>query len=311
MEFMFKITLVLILLIFNPSCEYKDEFQGVTIQEAINSDSITKLYNSGLSESLVTVAIIDTGVSPHPDILPNLIVFKDFVNNKTEIYDDNGHGTEITGIIAGTGGLSAGKFAGVAQSTGVIVHKVFDHSGIGSLFALNNSVDWLIKNQDKYNIRVVCMSFGFERNTYIDNPILKSLIDKLWDHNMIIVSSSGNNGLEEGEITIPSVYENVISVGSLKKNGEKKEISEFTSLYVDGKHLESKPNVYDIGENIITTSNDLEERYVTVKGTSFAAAIVSGKLALLLESNPYLANEQILYKIKKQDWGDAFTYIDF
>lgn len=52
----------------------------------------------GLTGEGVTVAVIDTGVAPHNDLTKpknRIIGFKDFVNNKTAPYDDNGHGTQV------------------------------------------------------------------------------------------------------------------------------------------------------------------------------------------------------------------------
>ena len=60
-------------------------------------------------------AVIDTGLYPHIDFMlkrNNIIAFKDFVNGKTEIYDDNGHGTVVSGILSGGGIISDKKFEG-------------------------------------------------------------------------------------------------------------------------------------------------------------------------------------------------------
>ena len=59
----------------------------------------------------IGVAILDTGIGYHPDLFSAngfsgspLVYFSDYVNQKTEYYDDNGHGTHISGIIAGSVG---------------------------------------------------------------------------------------------------------------------------------------------------------------------------------------------------------------
>jgi len=307
MKFLIK-TLVIIILFCNVGCEQGSLTKGNSVYESIKSSKLIEFYNKGILGEGVTVAILDTGVAPHTDIRPNLVFFKDFVNGKDEAYDDNGHGTNVAGIIAGTGNSSNGMYSGVAPSARIIVLKVFDNSGQGDMFALSDAVDWLVLNQREYDIRLVSMSFGFESNTYLDNSVLKSLIDKLWENNMIVVSSSGNNGLTNGEMTVPSIYQNVISVGSLKGIDDKKEISNFTSLYERGERLESKPDLYAPGENIITISNDLTANYIAVDGTSFASAIIVGELALILQQEPTLTNKQILNKIETRFWSDMFIY---
>lgn len=48
----------------------------------------------------IGIAILDTGISPVADFtIPNnrIIVFRDFINGRTTPYDDNGHGTHVTG----------------------------------------------------------------------------------------------------------------------------------------------------------------------------------------------------------------------
>ncbi len=53
----------------------------------------------------VTLAVIDAGIHPHEDLITptnRIIGFKDFINNKAQTYDDNGHGTHVAGDMAGT-----------------------------------------------------------------------------------------------------------------------------------------------------------------------------------------------------------------
>lgn len=63
-------------------------------------------YRSGLSGQNVTVAVMDTGIVAHPDFEDRIIYFHDFCYGRKEMYDDNGHGTHVSGIIAGNGKMS-------------------------------------------------------------------------------------------------------------------------------------------------------------------------------------------------------------
>lgn len=92
-------------------------------------------HDEGFTGKGVTVAVVDTGVSTHPDLVKptnRIIGFKDFINQKTSPYDDNGHGTHISGIIASNGISSNGRFKGLAPDASILSVKALDETGGGS-----------------------------------------------------------------------------------------------------------------------------------------------------------------------------------
>ena len=79
-----------------------------------------------------TIAFIDTGINPHLDFLfprNKIIHFKDLINNRKYPYDDNGHGTFISGIACGSGICSKGKFSGIMPYANIVMIKALDKSG--------------------------------------------------------------------------------------------------------------------------------------------------------------------------------------
>ncbi len=113
----------------------------------------------GYSAEDVVVAVIDTGIDAgHVDLDGGkVIAWKDWVNDRSEPYDDHGHGTHVAGIIAGTGEGNP-AYTGVAPGAALIGLKVLNRSGSGTLSNVTAAVDWAVANKDRYNIRVISMS---------------------------------------------------------------------------------------------------------------------------------------------------------
>lgn len=100
-----------------------------------------------------TVVVMDTGVAPHPDLDGHIWVYRDFIGGRLEKYDDNGHGTHVCGIIGG-------NRIGMAPECKMIVLKVLDDTGNGSVNHSMNAFRWILENRERFNIRVVNISMG-------------------------------------------------------------------------------------------------------------------------------------------------------
>lgn len=297
-----KIQLIILLLI-GLVCNldiYKKNLIG------FSSNELMEYYykNHTTYENLLpsVVVVLDTGVSKNPDIIDNVKYFKDFINNKKECYDDNGHGTKICGIITGNGKSSNGKYKGISDKTDLIVLKIADSNGKIVLASLIGALLWLENNSEQYNIRIACMSFGFNTiNSDITVNYIESLINKIIEKGVLFVTSAGNSGDSDGLITFPGTLESVITVGSINFNPEqdndiyKSSVSDFSSYKLTNNI--KKPNNYAPGENIIVPSfnKNGEFIYESVSGTSFSAAIFCGQLSIYWGENSTLSS----YKIRK------------
>src|SRR5262249_39669778 len=147
----------------------------------------------GYTGSGVGVAVIDSGVASWHDDLTNrssaqypygnqrVSAFVDFVNNQASPYDDDGHGTHVAGIIAGNGYDSNGQKAGVAPDASLVVLKVLDANGAGTISNVILALDWVLAHHAQYNIRVVNLSVGAAiRESYWTDPLTlaaKRLVD--------------------------------------------------------------------------------------------------------------------------------------
>ena len=112
------------------------------------------LFRAGLGGNGVCVAVLDTGCSPHLDLVlgkNRIKKFVDFLNKKEHCYDDNGHGTFVCGVVAGNGLLSNTKYHGIAPKSELVVLKALDQNGETQVFTILDAM--------QCDIKVCCMSF--------------------------------------------------------------------------------------------------------------------------------------------------------
>ncbi|MEM4397808.1 MAG: S8 family serine peptidase, partial [Candidatus Woesearchaeota archaeon] len=197
----------------------------------------------------------------------------DYVNNDALPFDDEGHGTHVSGIIA-----SQSTYLGVAKGSKIVSVKAADSNGDSSALLVANGIEYCTENKDKYNISVISISLGTSAyNNYCDNNFLwfSEIVQKAVDKNISIVIASGNSGNSNG-IAFPACLKNVTSVGSVSKT---RNISSFSqsSLILD---------LLAYGSNIVSAK--LNGGFISYSGTSMATPHVSGSLLLI---NDFLKKE--------------------
>ncbi len=260
-------------------------------------------HDRGYEGEGVTIAVIDTGTSPHQDlILPNnrIIGFKDFVSNKTEAYDDNGHGTHVTGIIAGNGYSSNGKYTGIAPKANILSIKVLDENGSTSTSDLIDAIAYVVKTKDKYNTKIINLSLGTPSTTNCDKDPLCKAVSAATKAGIVVVTAAGNSGPAEGTISSPGISRDAITVGAVddKRTVDTSDdtIAPFSSRGpIDDGH--EKPDIVAPGVNINSLSNVKLDRYSSLSGTSMATPLVSGAIALLFNKYPNIKSYEIKEKL--------------
>lgn len=284
----------------------------------------------GYTGAGVTVAVIDSGIATWHDDLSaggvtsafpygdqRVAAFVDFVNGRTQPYDDNGHGSHVTGIIAGNGYNSQGEKAGIAPNASIVSLKVLDAEGLGTISHLIAALEWVAANHRAYNIRVVNVSVGAPvEESYWSDPLTlatKAIVDL----GIVVVGASGNFGqdlddqIQYGAITAPSNAPWVLTVGASSTQGTLTRtddvVADYSSngpTYID---FSAKPDLVAPGTGTVSlaapgsTFYDTKpdyllagspalgyKPYLSLTGTSMAAPVVSGTVALMLEANPSL-----------------------
>ncbi|SNR87677.1 serine protease AprX [Anaerovirgula multivorans] len=268
----------------------------------------TPLWNNNITGKDVVVVVMDTGIYEHPDLSGRIIAFKDFVNQKSHPYDDNGHGTHVAGDIAANGSQSNGNYRGPAPEAQLIGVKVLNKIGSGSLSVVIEGLQWCIDNKESLSIRVINMSLGAETTMpYSEDPVCMAVANA-WEAGIVVCAAAGNSGPQNNTINSPGIHPSVITVGALDDRNtvslEDDSVADFSSRgpTIDGFE---KPDIIAPGTDIISLRSPnsmldkqnkqarIDEWYTSLSGTSMATPVCSGVIAQILQVNPSLTPDQV------------------
>ena len=239
------------------------------------------------------------------------------------MYDDNGHGTHVCGILCGSGRLSAGRYRGLAPGAGLVVGKVLDESGDGSTEIMLEAMDWILRARESYRIRILNISVGIGTLGEVrKQDALHRKIEEIWDSGILVVCAAGNKGPGDG--TISSIGgSKVVTVGChdgsyARDNPGRCEV--YSGRGVPGS-LVRKPDLVAPGTDIISCNvhcrsgkGGFWNAYVPKSGTSMATPVVSGAAALAFQEEPGMTNEECKQRLQysavdmglpwnQQGWG--------
>jgi serine protease AprX len=257
-------------------------------------------YQQGYTGKGVGVALIDTGVAPVPGLTSGNIV------NGPDLSVEDGfeHGTHMAGIIAGRDNVSGTGFRGIAPDAKLTSIKVGASNGAVDVSQMLAAIDWVVKhrNDDPANpIRVLNLSYGTDSTLGRESNPLAFAVQNAWNAGICVVVASGNTGVN---LTMPGSDISPIVVGSVDPLGTTNPaddiLSDFTStLHPDGKQQRSIDTLVP-GRSVASLRvpggyADLNfptarvgDRFFKGSGTSQAAAVVSGTVALMLQKWPAL-----------------------
>lgn len=290
---------------------YLDRKVHALLDTAVPAVGAPLAWSAGNRGEGATIAIIDTGIHPHPDLVnpqSRILAFKDYVKGKSKPYDDNGHGTHCAGDAAGNGHSSGGKYKGPAPGAKLVGVKVLNKMGAGNLSDVIAGIEWCITHRKKYNIRVISLSLGSRTQTsYRDDPVAQAA-EQAWKQGITVVTAAGNDGPDAGTISSPGIHPCVITVGASDDKGtiaiSDDDVASFSSRGPTTDHID-KPDVLAPGTGITSlrvprsyldkTAPDsrVNRYYTTLSGTSMAAPIVAGLVAVLLTRNPDWTPDQV------------------
>ncbi len=243
--------------------------------------------------------------------------FVDFVGGIATPYDDYGHGTHVAGIIAGNGYDSAGLRAGIAPDAHLVGLKVLDANGRGVISNVIAALEWAVTNRAAYNIRVINLSVGAGVAESYNTDPLTLAAKRAVDAGIVVVAAAGNLGRNKlgqpqyGGITAPGNAPWVLTVGASSTEGtvtRKDDVyAPYSSRGPSPIDFAAKPDLLAPGTGVVSLSDPASQMYLTraaflvdgtrplgskpylaLSGTSMAAPVISGTVALMLQANPSL-----------------------
>jgi serine protease AprX len=262
---------------------------------------------ASIDGSGVGIALIDSGVADVPDLHNRVVARVDFTEQRDGL-DTFGHGTHMAGLIVGDGTSSADQWVGAAPGADLISLKVASWNGATDTSSVIAALRWVVTNKDRYNIRVVNISFGTDASqTYRSDPLDRA-VERAWEAGVVVVVSAGNQGPLAGSITKPGDDPRVVTVGAYDDantlDSEDDHVAAFSARGPTQDGV-AKPDIVAPGVSIVSTrapdstidvfnpAARVDGDYFKGTGTSQAAAIVSGIAALVIQANPALTPDQV------------------
>ena len=296
-----------------------------------DSTGARAVWRTGITGKGVDVAVLDSGVSPVKglDGAGKIVVGPDlsFDSQDPAIAgrDAYGHGTHMASIIAGRDANLADpvnpypdQYYGIAPDARILSVKLGDRTGAVDITQVLAGIDWVVqhKQDSGLNVRVLNLSFGTDSSqSYTVDPLAYAA-EIAWKKGLVVVAAAGNAGTNTNPnapgLSDPAYDPTILAVGASDMRSTLAQgdnvIPGFSSKGANGRN----PDVVAPGRSIIgarvpgssldvaygALGGEVGNRFFRGSGTSQAAAVVSGGVALMLQKNPGLTPDQVKALLK-------------
>ncbi len=302
------------------------------------------LDGTGIGVAVIDSGVNSHNDLENPNTGASRIVYSEGFTPSGYTSDYYGHGSHVAGILAGNGAdsASAGSLAyrGVAPKANIINLRVLKSDGSGDDASVIAAIDRAIQLKNTYNIRVINLSLGRRvRESYTLDPLCQA-VESAWRAGIVVVVAAGNFGRDNsmgtggyGTIASPANDPYVITVGATNTLGTLSKGDDYVATFSSkGPSLIDhvvKPDLVAPGNSIasllasststlatnypankvyVWTDGSYRARYLRLSGTSMAAPVVSGAVALLLQKTPSLNPDQVKARLMKTAWKNFPHY---
>jgi subtilisin family serine protease len=208
----------------------------------------------------VLAYVVDTGIDyNHSDFAGRVAAGFTAINDGTGVLDCNGHGTHVSGTIAGS-------FYGVAKAATLVPVRVLDCAGSGYLSGVVAGLDWIAKNWTPGTPAVVNMSLGGGVSSTLDSAV-ESLVSK-----GITVAVAAGNSAADACTSSPARTPGVITVAA----------SDATDGFAYFSNFGSCVDVIAPGVSITSDWIGSTTATAAISGTSMASPHVAGLIASMM-----------------------------
>ncbi len=269
--------------------------------EKLNIPAVREEFPQVTGEG-VTIGVLDTGIdADHPDLRGRMKAFRDFVGKKQQPYDDHGHGTHVSGTIAG--GSASRTEIGVAPKAMILSGKIFTAKGTSTTATILQGMQWMADPDENLSTKdhpvAISNSWGGGAPSPTDDPkddVFCKAVDGWVKLGILPIFANGNSGPQAGTVSTPAGCPGALAVGATdSKDGVAGFSSRGPAKWKTGEII--KPDVSAPG--VAVTSSVPGGKYATWSGTSMATPHTAGLAALLFQAKPNLVVNDVAALLMK------------
>ena len=291
----------------------------------IQATGAREFYDRGYTGTGVDIALIDSGIAPVTGLETSAKVVHgpdlSFESQAPEVrhLDSFGHGTHMAGIIAGRdanvtipGAGDHHSFHGIAPGARLVSVKVADAHGSTDVSQVIAAIDWVVRHRRSggLNVRVLNLSFGTDSAQDYRLDPLAHAAEVAWRKGIVVVAAAGNQGFGSAGLNNPALDPFVLAVGAQDTKGTQAHSDDAIPAFSSMGDGARNPDLVAPGVSVASLrvpGSAIDQAHPQARvatrlfrgsGTSQAAAMVSGAVALVLQQHPDLTPDEVKHLLR-------------